>query len=114
MPYEEAARRAQAAFPADTWNRVSDPWDVDPYDTWTQEGIPLDHLRFWGGVRPGRVYGESDRNGAYPQKDAVHPYDLIATLYHALAGKPLPVIHRFCTNLPTRNHVAKGFALGRV
>ena len=24
VPYEEAARRAQAAFPADTWNRVSD------------------------------------------------------------------------------------------
>ena len=36
------------------WNRVSDPWDVDPYDTWTQDGIPLDHLRFWGGVRPGQ------------------------------------------------------------
>jgi hypothetical protein len=37
------------------WNKVSDPWDVDPYDTWTQEGIPLDHLRFWGGVRPGQT-----------------------------------------------------------
>lgn len=36
------------------WNKVSDPWDVDPYDTWTQEGIPLDHLRIWGGVRPGQ------------------------------------------------------------
>jgi hypothetical protein len=36
------------------WNLVSDPWDKDPYDTWTQEGVPLDHLRFWGGVRPGQ------------------------------------------------------------
>lgn len=36
------------------WNKVSDPWEVDPYDTWTQEGIPLDHLRFWGGVQPGQ------------------------------------------------------------
>jgi hypothetical protein len=36
------------------WNKVSDPWEVTPYDTWTQEGIPLDHLRFWGGVRPGQ------------------------------------------------------------
>ena len=35
-----------------TWNKVSDPWDADPYDTWTQEGIPLDHLRLWGGLRP--------------------------------------------------------------
>ena len=38
----------------EAWNRVSDPWDVDPYDTWTQEGVPLDHLRLWGGVRPGQ------------------------------------------------------------
>lgn len=37
-----------------------------------------------GGVRPGQAFGESDRTGAYPQKSAVHPYDLIVTLYHAL------------------------------
>jgi hypothetical protein len=36
------------------WNKVSDPWEVTPYDTWTQEGIPLDHLRFWGGLHPGQ------------------------------------------------------------
>ena len=36
------------------WNRIADPWEGDPYDTWTQEGLPLDHLRFWGGVRPGQ------------------------------------------------------------
>ena len=41
-----------------------------------------------GGVRPGQVYGESDRNGAYPQKNPVHPFDLIATLYHALGIDP--------------------------
>lgn len=41
-----------------------------------------------GGVRPGQAYGESDRYGAYPQKNAVHPYDLIATLYHALGIDP--------------------------
>jgi uncharacterized protein (DUF1501 family) len=37
-----------------------------------------------GGVRGGRVYGASDRYGAYPQSAPVHPYDLIATVYHAL------------------------------
>ncbi len=37
-----------------------------------------------GGVRGGQVYGESDRDGAYPKSAAVHPYDLIATVYHAL------------------------------
>jgi uncharacterized protein (DUF1501 family) len=37
-----------------------------------------------GGVRGGQAYGQSDRDGAYPKSQAVHPYDLIATLYHAL------------------------------
>ncbi len=39
---------------SDAWNKVQDPWDGEPYDTWTQEGMPLDHLRFWGGVQPGQ------------------------------------------------------------
>jgi hypothetical protein len=37
-----------------------------------------------GGVKGGQVYGESDRLGAYPKSAPVHPYDLIATVYHAL------------------------------
>ena len=41
-----------------------------------------------GGVRGGQVYGESDRHGAYPKADKVHPYDLVATLHHALGIDP--------------------------
>lgn len=41
-----------------------------------------------GGIRPAQVYGESDRYGAFPQKNPVHPYDLIATFYHALGIDP--------------------------
>jgi hypothetical protein len=37
-----------------------------------------------GGVRPGEVYGESDRFGAYPKTNPVHPYDLICTVFHSL------------------------------
>jgi hypothetical protein len=40
---------------SDAWNKVEDPWEDDPYDTWTREGLPLDHLRFWGGVREGQA-----------------------------------------------------------
>jgi hypothetical protein len=40
------------------------------------------------GVRPGCVYGQSDRHGAYPLVDPVHPYDLVATIYHALGIDP--------------------------
>lgn len=42
-----------------------------------------------GGVRPGQVYGQSDRHGAWPKTDAIHPYDLIATIYHAVGINPI-------------------------
>ena len=41
-----------------------------------------------GGVRGGQVYGESDRHGGWPKTDRVHPYDLVATLHHALGIDP--------------------------
>jgi hypothetical protein len=41
-----------------------------------------------GGVRPGLIYGESDRFGAYPKANPVHPYDLISTVFHALGIDP--------------------------
>ena len=37
-----------------------------------------------GGVQGGRIHGESDQNAAFPKSDPVHPFDLIATFYHAL------------------------------
>ena len=54
MAGEQVINDRLAVQVSSAWNRVSDPWDVDPYETWTQEGIPLDHLRFWGGLRPGQ------------------------------------------------------------
>ena len=36
------------------WNKVVDRSEKPPYESWTQEGIPLDHLRLWGGLRPGQ------------------------------------------------------------
>ncbi|MEJ8838916.1 hypothetical protein [Ramlibacter sp. AN1133] len=36
------------------WNRVVDRSEQPPYESWTQQGIPLDHLRLWSGVRPGQ------------------------------------------------------------
>ncbi|MBI3467915.1 MAG: DUF1501 domain-containing protein [Planctomycetes bacterium] len=54
-----------------------------------------------GGVRGGQVYGESDRDGAYPKNSPVHPYDLIATVYHAL-GIDLATEYRDTLNRPRR------------
>ena len=39
-------------------------------------------------VRPGEVYGESDRFGAYPKVNPVHPYDLLSTVFHAVGIDP--------------------------
>ena len=41
-----------------------------------------------GGVKRGFVYGESDKNAAYPTKDPVRPDDLAATIYHLLGIDP--------------------------
>ena len=54
------------------------------------------------GVKPGYIYGQSDRNGAYPASDPVRPDDLAATLYYLLGidphsevqdrgGRPIPI-----------------------
>jgi uncharacterized protein (DUF1501 family) len=54
-----------------------------------------------GGVRPGQVYGQSDRFGGWPKVDPVHPFDLIATIYHAL-GIDLATEYHDKLNRPRR------------
>ena len=54
MEGDEVVNERLLVHVSGAWNKVSDPWEVTPYDTWTQEGIPLDHLRFWGGLHPGQ------------------------------------------------------------
>jgi uncharacterized protein (DUF1501 family) len=42
-----------------------------------------------GGVRPGQVYGKSDRTGSYPTQGRVFtPADICATVYHCLGIDP--------------------------
>lgn len=41
-----------------------------------------------GGVKGGHVYGASDANGMYPDKDPVRPEDLAATLYSLMGIDP--------------------------
>ncbi|MBB73855.1 MAG: hypothetical protein CMJ75_05000 [Planctomycetaceae bacterium] len=41
-----------------------------------------------GGISGGRSYGRSDHHGAWPADDPLHPYDLLATLYHAIGIDP--------------------------
>ncbi|HSH89739.1 MAG TPA: hypothetical protein VK996_07120 [Ramlibacter sp.] len=37
----------------EAWNKVSVPGTRQPYDMWTQEGMTLDHLRIWAGIKAG-------------------------------------------------------------
>ena len=46
-----------------------------------------------GGIKVGRVYGASDKIGAYPTNNPVTPQDLIATLYHCLGIDPHTIIY---------------------
>lgn len=41
-----------------------------------------------GGVQGGRVYGSSDKTGAYPHENPVLPDDITATIFHALGFDP--------------------------
>jgi hypothetical protein len=41
-----------------------------------------------GGVRPGYVFGASDRIGAYPADRPVTPGDFVATMYRLLGVDP--------------------------
>jgi hypothetical protein len=54
MEGEQVVNERLVVQVSSAWNQVNDRWETDPYATWTQEGIPLDHLRLWGGVHPGQ------------------------------------------------------------
>lgn len=46
-----------------------------------------------GGIKGGQVYGASDSQGAFPDRDAVTPADLAATIYHRFGLSPRTEIH---------------------
>jgi uncharacterized protein (DUF1501 family) len=70
-------------------------------DHWPQCGFSL---LAGGGVKSGLVFGESDKQAAYPISHPVSPADLVATIYQLLGvdphltvpdqtGRPIPVAH---------------------
>lgn len=52
----------------EAWNKVSLPGVSQPYDTWTQEGLPLDHLRFWAAIPNGKSLMVTPRTNSADQK----------------------------------------------
>ncbi len=35
---------------SDAWNKVELPGNQQPFEVWTQEGLTIDHLRFWAAI----------------------------------------------------------------
>lgn len=46
-----------------------------------------------GGIKGGQVYGQSDKNAAYPLTNATAPADFVATVYHCLGIDPSGETH---------------------
>jgi len=45
------------------------------------------------GVKRGFVYGKSDKTASGPLENAVHPTDMLATIYHALGIEPNTIVY---------------------
>lgn len=82
------------------WNKVTPAWDRAPYEIWTQEGIPLDHLRLWGGVASGEALiakptvwfrGPGEKDPRYPTFKAGLPPDKLVALFETLYANEGPV-----------------------
>lgn len=90
---DQVVGRKLVVHVSDAWNKVTDPWESEPYDIWTQEGIPLDHLRLWGGVKSGKALvakptvlfrSPGEKDPRYPTFTAGLPPDKVVSLFEAL------------------------------
>jgi hypothetical protein len=45
------------------------------------------------GIKRGYIHGKSDKTGSSPAEDAVHPTELLATIYHAVGIDPETIVH---------------------
>ena len=54
----------------EAWNKINLPGNNQPFDQWTQEGITLDHLRFWGAIPSGQSLVNVNSRAAEPGKAA--------------------------------------------
>ena len=45
------------------------------------------------GIKRGYVHGKSDKTGSAPLEDPVHPMEILATIYHAMAIDPQSIVY---------------------
>lgn len=64
-----------------------------------------------GGIRRGYVHGESDETASAPKSDAVHPTQLLATIYQALGIHPETIVYN---HLNQPRELVKGEAVSKL
>ena len=78
---------------SDAWNKIQLPGNQQPFDVWTQEGLSIDHLRFWAGVAgnqelmkrpPGASVPQGGKAGRVPTYVAGMQPDQLVSLFEAL------------------------------
>jgi len=65
---EQLVNQRMTVKVTEAWNKVSLPGNVQPYEVWTQEGLALDELRLWAGVRSGQALITLPAGSAQPGK----------------------------------------------
>lgn len=47
---DQVVKNRMAVKLTEAWNKVELPGNQQPFDVWTQEGLTIDHLRFWAAI----------------------------------------------------------------
>jgi uncharacterized protein (DUF1501 family) len=63
------------------------------------------------GIKRGYIHGKSDKTGSAPIEDAVHPGELLATIYHAFGIDPATIVYN---HLKQPRELVKAEAVGRL
>ena len=63
------------------------------------------------GIKRGSVYGKSDKTASAPLELAVHPRDLLATIYHSVGISPETIVYN---HLDQPRELVKGEAIGEL
>lgn len=88
---EQIVNQRMAVTLVDAWNKVALPDSKQPYDLWTQEGLAIDQLRLWAGIRSGQSLTAPVPNRSSGQKaprvptyTAGMPPDQLVTLFETM------------------------------
>lgn len=93
MEGDQVINNRMAVKLTDAWNKVDLPGNKQPFDVWTQEGLTIDHLRFWAAVGnnqemmkrpPGASVPQGGKAASLPTYVAGMQPDQLVSLFESL------------------------------